>query len=95
MQAADYRNGLDTNTDNMSSKPPSNPGPRANLLVVGSNWINALLPSTLITQADALIQGHRLDDALTLADQQLKKFQGRSVDQDEVRPPFPSAQSPC
>lgn len=77
----------------MSAKSTSNTGPRANLLVLGSNWINALLPSTLITQADALIQGHKLDDALTLADQQLKKFQGRSVDQDEVRPLFLSVSS--
>ena len=70
----------------MSAKPTSNPGPRANLLVLGSNWINSLLPTTLITQADALIQGHRLEDAVTLADQRLKKFQGKvSVDQDEVR----------
>lgn len=67
----------------MSSKPPTLP--RANLLVLGSNWINTLLPATLITQADALLQGHRIEDAVAVADQQLKKFQGRvAVDSDDV-----------
>ena len=56
--------------------------------MLGSNWISSLLPATLITQADALLQGHKLEDAVKLADQQLKKIQGRvSVDQDEVRTP--------
>ena len=49
--------------------------PRANVLVVGSNTVHALLPSTLISQADALLLAHRLEDATDLAEQQRKKLQ--------------------
>ena len=65
-------------------------GPKANLLVLGNNWISCLLPSTLITQADALLQNHRLEDAANLAEQQLKKLQSRvNVDPEEVCLPLP------
>lgn len=60
--------------------------PKSNVLVLGSNSVHCLLPSTLITRADALLDRHRLDDAVELADQQLRKLQGRvSVDNEEVR----------
>ncbi|KAI0760618.1 hypothetical protein C8Q74DRAFT_1208816 [Fomes fomentarius] len=49
--------------------------PRASVLVVGSNTVQALLPSTLISQADALLLAHRLEDAADLAEQQRKKLQ--------------------
>lgn len=49
--------------------------PRASVLVVGSNSVQALLPSTLISQADALLLAHRLEDAADLAEQQRKKLQ--------------------
>ena len=49
--------------------------PRANVLVVGSNAVYALLPSTLISQADALLLAHRLEDVTDLAEQQRKKLQ--------------------
>ncbi len=65
----------------MSSKFPT-----SNVLVLGSNSIHCLLPSTLITRADALLAAHRLEETVELADQQLKKFQGRvTLDTEEVR----------
>lgn len=37
--------------------------------------VQALLPSTLISQADALLLAHRLEDVTDLAEQQRKKLQ--------------------
>ena len=60
--------------------------PRSNVLILGSNSVHCLLPSTLITQADALLDRHRLEEAADLAEKQLKRFQTRvSVGQEEVR----------
>lgn len=60
--------------------------PRANVLVLGTNSVQALLPSTLISQADALLQAHRVEEAADLADQQRKKLQSLiTVDIHEVR----------
>ncbi|KAI0353913.1 hypothetical protein OH77DRAFT_1406102 [Trametes cingulata] len=63
--------------------------PRANVLVLGSNAVHALLPSTLISQADALLEAHRLEDAADLAEQHRKKLQSMlNVDRhdlDELR----------
>ncbi|KAI0641370.1 hypothetical protein C8Q79DRAFT_990403 [Trametes meyenii] len=49
--------------------------PRANVLVLGADAVQALLPSTLISQADALLEAHRLEDAADLAEQQRKRLQ--------------------
>ena len=60
--------------------------PTSNILVLGSNSVHCLLPSTLITRADALLSAHRLEEAVELADQQLKRLQGRvTLDTEEVR----------
>ena len=60
--------------------------PRANVLVFGSNVVQALLPSTLISQADALLLAHRLEDVTDLAEQQRKKLQSSlHVERHEVR----------
>lgn len=62
---------------------------RSNVLVLGSNSVQCLLPSTLITQADALLEAHRIEEAVDLADRQLKKFQSRvAVSQEEVCRPI-------
>ncbi len=59
--------------------------PRANVLVLGSNAVQALLPSTLISQADALLLAHRLEDVADLAEQQRKKLQSLlTADRHEV-----------
>lgn len=69
--------------------------PRSNVLVLGSNSVYSLLPSTLITQADALLERHRLEEAVDLADAQLKRLQSRvSVSPEEVSSPF-SAHDAC
>lgn len=59
--------------------------PRSNVLVLGSNSVYSLLPATLIAQADALLERHRLEETVDLAERQLKKFQGRvTVSPEEV-----------
>ena len=59
--------------------------PRASVLVLGSNTVQALLPSTLISQADALLLAHRLEDAADLAEQQRKRLQSMlNVERHEV-----------
>ncbi|KAI0821851.1 hypothetical protein BC628DRAFT_1542796 [Trametes gibbosa] len=63
--------------------------PRANVLVLASDAVQALLPSTLISQADALLDAHRLEDVTDLAEQHRKKLQSMlnmdRHDQDELR----------
>ncbi|KAI0628634.1 hypothetical protein C8Q77DRAFT_1067693 [Trametes polyzona] len=63
--------------------------PRANVLVLASDAIQALLPSTLISQADALLDAHRLEDVADLAEQHRKRLQSTlNVDRhdlDELR----------
>lgn len=64
--------------------------PRASVLVYGSNGVQALLPSTLISQADALLLAHRLEDVKDLAEQQRKKLQSvLNAERHEVYHPQP------
>lgn len=59
---------------------------RSHVLVLGSNSVHSLLHSTLITCADALLERHRIEDAVELAEQQLRKLQERvSVNEADVR----------
>ena len=59
--------------------------PRSQLLILGPNSIKSLLPVTPISQAEALLESHRIEDAILLADQQRKKVQGKLVaDANEV-----------
>ena len=60
--------------------------PRSHLLILGPNSIQSLLPVPLISQAEALLESHRIEDVILLADQQRKKVQGKLVaDANEVR----------
>jgi len=59
--------------------------PRSHLLILGPNSIQSLLPVTPISQAEALLESHRIEDVILLADQQRKKVQGKLVaDANEV-----------
>lgn len=59
--------------------------PRSNVLVLGPNSIQSLVPSTLISQAESLLESHRLEDVYNLADQRRKKLEeSLTVDEDEV-----------
>ncbi|KAI0948169.1 hypothetical protein AcW1_009756 [Taiwanofungus camphoratus] len=59
--------------------------PRASVLVLGSNSVQSLVPSTLISQAEALLENHRIEDVVDLADQQRKKLQAMmTVDEHEA-----------
>jgi hypothetical protein len=58
--------------------------PRANLLVLGSNSIKALVPATLSAQVESLLDKHKLPEAATLADNQRQRLQQRSIQETEV-----------
>ncbi|KII87677.1 hypothetical protein PLICRDRAFT_54749 [Plicaturopsis crispa FD-325 SS-3] len=58
--------------------------PRSGVLVLGPNSVQSLLPSTLISQAESLLESHRIEEATQLADQQWKRLQGKpAMDSDE------------
>lgn len=59
--------------------------PRSAVLALGLNTIQAVLPSTLISQVESLLDSHRIKDAVDLADAQWTKTQGNiSVNSDEA-----------
>lgn len=65
---------------------PNSKFPRSSIVVLGPNTVEALLPSTLLSQAESLLDAHRIPDAASLADQQRKKIEAKlEVDEDEVR----------
>ncbi|EGO03997.1 hypothetical protein SERLA73DRAFT_84202 [Serpula lacrymans var. lacrymans S7.3] len=51
--------------------------PRSGVLILGQNSIQSLLPSTLISQAESLLDAHKIQDAIDLADQQRKKHESK------------------
>ncbi|KAG6827884.1 hypothetical protein H0H92_010093 [Tricholoma furcatifolium] len=59
--------------------------PRSSVLVLGTSLVQSLVPSTLISQVESLLESHRIEDATGLADGQRKKLQNsNSVDEDET-----------
>ncbi|KAI0052121.1 hypothetical protein FA95DRAFT_1602084 [Auriscalpium vulgare] len=59
--------------------------PRSSVLVLGSNFVQSLLPTTAISQAESLLESHRIADVVELLDQLRKKVQSKFVvDEDEV-----------
>ncbi|KAH9478601.1 Transforming growth factor-beta receptor-associated protein 1 [Psilocybe cubensis] len=56
--------------------------PRSSVLVLGPNSIQSLVPSTIISQLESLLESHRLDDSYALADQRRKKLE-ESLEPDE------------
>ncbi|KAI9509282.1 hypothetical protein F5148DRAFT_1148443 [Russula earlei] len=59
--------------------------PRSRLLILCPNSVQSLLPVTPISRAEALLESHRIEDVIQLADQQRKKVQARLVvDANEV-----------
>lgn len=60
--------------------------PRSGVLVLGDHAVHSLVPSTLISQAESLLESHRIQDAIDLADQQRRKiYSNLTVNVDEVR----------
>ncbi|KAH9057206.1 hypothetical protein EDB87DRAFT_1578953 [Lactarius vividus] len=53
--------------------------PRSHVLILGPNSVQSLLPVTPISQAETLLDGHRIEDVIQLADQQRKKVQSKLV----------------
>jgi vacuolar protein sorting-associated protein 3 len=63
--------------------------PRSNLLVLGSNSIQSLLPATLSAQVEHLLGKHKLQEAAEVADKQKQKLQSqRNVTDNEVHGPL-------
>ncbi|KAF9261696.1 hypothetical protein L218DRAFT_930596 [Marasmius fiardii PR-910] len=59
--------------------------PRSQVLVLGHNSVQSLVPATLISQVESLLENHRVKDAADLADQQRKKIQSNIiVNEDEI-----------
>lgn len=59
--------------------------PRSGVLLLLSNAIHSLVPTTLTSQAEALLDSHRIEDAVDLADQQHRKVYGNiTVDHDQA-----------
>ena len=59
--------------------------PRSSVLVLGPNSIQSLVPSTVVSQVESLLESHRLEDAYNLADQRRKKLEESiNIDEDEV-----------
>ncbi|KZT24873.1 hypothetical protein NEOLEDRAFT_1134568 [Neolentinus lepideus HHB14362 ss-1] len=59
--------------------------PRSGILVLGPNTVQSLVPATLISQVESLLETHRIAEAVDLAEQQRKKLQSKlSADDDEV-----------
>lgn len=59
--------------------------PRSGVLFLAGNALQSLVPSTLTSQAEALLDGHKIEDAIDLADQQHRKVYGNiTVDEDQV-----------
>lgn len=58
----------------------------SHVLLLASNSIQSLVPSSLITQVESLLDAHKLEDAFNLADARRKKLEeSLEVNQDEVR----------
>jgi hypothetical protein len=58
--------------------------PRSSVLVLGPDSIQSLVPSTLVSQLESLLESHRLEDPFNLADQRRKKLEESiTIDEDE------------
>ncbi|KAF5369852.1 hypothetical protein D9758_001393 [Tetrapyrgos nigripes] len=59
--------------------------PRSSILLLGSHSLQSLVPATLISQAESLLENHRILDAVDLAEQQRRKLEGSiTVNEDEL-----------
>ena len=57
--------------------------PRSSVLVLGPDSIQSLVPSTLVSQLESLLESHRLEDPFNLADQRRKKLEESiTIDED-------------
>lgn len=59
--------------------------PKSRVLVLAVNAVQSLLPTTLIAQAESLLESHKVDELVQVADEQRKKLQAKlTVDEDDV-----------
>lgn len=59
--------------------------PRPGVFAQSLNAFQSLLPPTFTSQAESLLEGHQIQDAVVLADQQRKKIEGKlTINDDEV-----------
>lgn len=57
------------------------------LLLLGRHSVQSLVPATLISQVESLLESHRIQDAADLADQEQRRqlYGNVAVDEAEVR----------
>lgn len=59
--------------------------PKSRVLVLAVNAVQSLLPTTLIAQAESLLESHKVDELVLVVDERRKKLQARlTVDDEEV-----------
>ncbi|EIM88955.1 uncharacterized protein STEHIDRAFT_109263 [Stereum hirsutum FP-91666 SS1] len=59
--------------------------PKSRVLVLAVNAVQSLLPTTLIAQAESLLESHKVDELVQVADEQRKKLQAKlTVDEDDT-----------
>ncbi len=77
---------IDRSISGRSSRNNANLTPSGSL-VAGAVGIHALLPSTLVSQIDSLMEGSRIDDAIELVSQATERMQraGGVTDEGSVR----------
>jgi vacuolar protein sorting-associated protein 3 len=64
---------------------PFNNLPRSSVLLLGSNSVQSLLPATLTSQIESLLENRRFSEAVAFADQHRKRLQAKPrVEQNEV-----------
>lgn len=60
--------------------------PKSRVLVLALNSVQSLLPTTLIAQAESLLESHKIDELVYIVNEQRKKLQAKLVvEEDEVR----------
>lgn len=66
----------------ISSRPPV--FTRSNALILSGHSVHGLVPVTLFSQAEALLESHRLEDVIDLADQNQRKLLASSSPDDAL-----------
>jgi len=100
-EAQDNANGLEPKGSGLTPPPtPSKPSTegsqedprptlhsRSGIIVIGTNGIQALVPTTLVTQAEALLKDNRMEDLLAMVDQTRRRISSNTsgVEDDTVR----------
>ena len=90
VQRAEKLGMMSVSLDDLTSSPASNSSlrppvfPRSSILIASENTISSLLPSTLLSQAESLLEHRRRDDVIDLAEQSQRKVMGSSAADEDL-----------